>query len=135
MHRNQKHLSQHEIEQLEEKWRNAMLKGDIAVMGSLLAEDFIAIGVNGTLQTKEEALARLSNGKRHITSLELSDRRVRFYDSTALVTSKAEVKGNNGDDDISGSFRYTRVYVRNAQGKWKIVSFEASRIRESGDRK
>jgi ketosteroid isomerase-like protein len=38
-------------------------------------------------------------------------------------------------EDISGSYRYTRVYVRDAQGKWKIVSFEASRIREPGQPK
>jgi hypothetical protein len=25
--------------------------------------------------------------------------------------------------------------VRNAQGKWKIVSFEANRVREPGERK
>jgi len=135
MHRTQKHESHHEIDRLEEKWRDAMLKGDSTVMGSLLADDFIAIGVDGTLQTKEQSLARLSTGSRHITSLELSDRRVRFYGSTALVTSKSEVRGTNGEEDISGSYRYTRVYVRNAQGRWKIVSFEASRIREPGDRK
>jgi ketosteroid isomerase-like protein len=34
--------------------------------------------------------------------------------------------------DYTGSYRYTRVYVRNAQGLWKIVSFEASRIRFPG---
>jgi ketosteroid isomerase-like protein len=51
------------------------------------------------------------------------------------VTSLAEVKGTAGDGDISGSYRYTRVYVRDAQGAWKIVSFEASRIREPGEHK
>jgi len=51
------------------------------------------------------------------------------------VTSQAEVSGKNVMGDFSGTFRYTRVYVRNAQGKWKVVSFEASRIREPGERK
>jgi ketosteroid isomerase-like protein len=61
---------------------------------------------------------------------------VRFYGTTALVTSRAQAAGSNAEgEDISGSFRYTRVYVRNAQGKWKIVSFEASRIRQSGERR
>jgi len=133
--RTEKHESHHEIDQLEEAWRTAMLKADSAAMGSLLADDFIAITVNGTLQTKEETLAKLSSGKRRLTSLELSDRRVRFYGSTALVTSKAVVRGANADGEISGSYRYTRVYIRNAQGKWKIVSFEASRIRVPGKRK
>ena len=70
-----------------------------------------------------------------MTSIEFSDRKVRFYGQTALVTSRAEVSGNNADADFSGSYRYTRVYVRDEQGKWKIVSFEASRIRDSGEHK
>ena len=58
---------------------------------------------------------------------------MRFYGKTALVTSVAYVQGTTTDGDVSGSFRYTRVYVRDAQDKWKIVSFEASRIRQPGE--
>jgi ketosteroid isomerase-like protein len=135
MPKGQKHESRHEIDQMEEAWRNAVLKSDTALMDSLLADDFMAISANGTLQTKEETLAKLSSGRVHYTGLEVSDRKVRFYGTTALVTSRAEATGTSGGVDISGSYRYTRVYVRNAQGRWKIVSFEASQIREPGERK
>jgi ketosteroid isomerase-like protein len=60
---------------------------------------------------------------------------VRFYGTTALVTSLAEVQGTTPEGNISGSYRFTHVYARNAQGKWKIVSFEASKIREPGEHK
>jgi ketosteroid isomerase-like protein len=132
MPKGQKHESRREIDQLEEAWRNAVLKSDTALMESLLADDFMAISANGTLQTKEETLSKLGGGRVHYTGLEVSDRKVRFYGTTALVTSKAEATGTSGGVDITGSYRYTRVYVRNAQGKWKVVSFEASRIREPG---
>ncbi|MFY9853723.1 MAG: nuclear transport factor 2 family protein [Terracidiphilus sp.] len=135
MHKGERHESRREIDQLEEAWRNAVLKADIATMNSLLAEDYMAITPNGTLQTKEQALANLRSGATRVSSLEVTDRRVRFYGTTALVTSQADVSGTNAMGDFSGTFRYTRVYVRNAQGKWKIVSFEASRVREPGDRK
>lgn len=133
--RTQKHEGRHEIDQMEEAWRNAMMKGDVAAMSSLLADDYIAISASGTLQTKEDTLARLRSGRRHITSLELSDRKVRFYGTTALVTSLAHVNGTNADGEVIGNLRYTRVYVKNVQGKWKIVSFEASRIRAPRERK
>jgi ketosteroid isomerase-like protein len=135
MHRAQKHESRREIDQMEEAWRDAMVKADIPAMTSLLADDFIAITPYGTLQTKEEILANLRSGATRITALEIFDRRVRFYGTTALVTSRAEVSGTSGGVEVSGSYRYTRVYVRNAQGKWKIVSFEASRVHEAGERK
>ena len=136
MPRGQRHESRHEIDQLEEAWRNAELKGDTAAMNSLLADDYMAITPNGTLQSKEQTLANLHSGATHFTAIEISDHKVRFYGATALVTSRAEVSGTNATgEEFSGSFRYTRVYVRDAQGKWKIVSFEASRIREPGQPK
>jgi hypothetical protein len=45
----------------------------------------------------------------------------------------AAVNATTGEGDISGNYRYTRVYVRDATGTWKIVSFEASKIRDQGD--
>jgi ketosteroid isomerase-like protein len=102
---------------------------------SLLADDYLAITPNGTLQTKEQTLALMRSGQVRFTSLELSDRKVRFYGSTALVTSRAEVSGATPAGDISGSFLYTRVYVRDERGAWKVVSFEASRIRSQGERR
>ena len=135
MPRTQRHESHHEIFQLEEEWRTAMLKADIPAMDSLLADDYMAITPNGTLQSKEQSLANLRAGATHFTALEISDRKVRFYGTTALVTSRADASGTTAGGDFSGSFRYTRVYVRNAEGKWKVVSFEASRIREPGERK
>ena len=133
MRRAQRHESRHEIDQLEEDWRTAILTSDTAAMAALLADDYMAITASGTLQTREQALANLGSGRIHFTSLELLDRKVRFYGKTALVTSLAEVTGSNAEGDISGSFRYTRVYVRNDRGEWKIVSFEASRIRNAGE--
>ncbi len=130
-----KHDIRHEISALEDQWRDAVLKSDTNVMGSLLAEDYMAITPSGTLQTKQEALDNMRTHKVHITGLVLSDRKVRMYGNTALVTSIAEVQGTTPDGELSGNFRYQRVYVRDAQGRWKIVSFESNKIRPQGERK
>jgi ketosteroid isomerase-like protein len=135
MPRAEKHESKHEIDQLEEDWRQAALKSNTAAMDALLADDYMAITAAGTLQTKDQTLANLRSGLTHFTSLGFFDRKVRFYGTTAVVTSIAQVNGVTPEGDISGSYRYTRVYVRGAAGKWKIVSFEASRIREPDERK
>jgi ketosteroid isomerase-like protein len=129
----QKHERRHEIDHLEDVWRDALMRGDTTVMSSLLADDYMAITPSGTLQTKDETLANLRSGRLHIASLEVTDRKVRFYGSTALVTSTAEVKAANVDGDLSGSYRYTRVYVKDAAGAWKIVSWEANRILAPGE--
>jgi ketosteroid isomerase-like protein len=126
--RNQKHETRHEIDQLEDIWCNALLKSNVAAVDALLADDYMAITPSGTLQTRDQALANLRSGQTHFTAINISERKVRFYRTTALVTSLAEVQGTAGGHDISGSYRYTRVYVRDDKGKWKVVSFEASKI-------
>lgn len=130
MPRTERHESRHEIDQLEEEWRDAVLKGDTAVMNSLLADDYMSISARGTLQTKDETIALLRSGRVHITTIDVSDRKVRFYGTTALVTSYAQVQGTTPEGDLSGDYRYTRVYVRDPEGNWKIVNFEASKISE-----
>ncbi len=130
-----KHENRNEILQLEDVWRTAMLKADTAAMATLLADDYIAITAAGTLQTKDEAINNLRTHHVRFTTLDITERKVRFYGNTALVNSVAFVQGTTTDGDVSGSYRYTRVYVRDAQDKWKIVSFEASRIRQPGEHK
>jgi ketosteroid isomerase-like protein len=133
--RGQKHEIRHEIDHLEDAWRDAILKQDAAKMKSLLADDYMGITASGLLQTKDQAIADLHSDRLHLAALNISDRKVRFYGTTALVTSLAEIQGSAADGDISGAYRYTHVYVRDAQGVWRIVSFEASRIRESVEHK
>ncbi len=135
MPRSQRHENRHEIDQLEQSWRDAILHRNASAMESLLADDYIAITANGTLQSKDQTLTNLRAGTLKFASIEFSDRKVRFYGQTALVTSRAEVTGGGQDGEVSGSYRYTRVYVKDEHGNWKIVSFEASRIRSPEERK
>lgn len=133
--KSQKQESRHEIDALEDTWRNAVLTSNTTTLSSLLADDYMAITPSGTLQTKDESLAILRAGRVHFAVIDISDRKVRFYGNTAVVTSLANIQANTPDGPVTGSYRYTRVYVRDPQGKWKIVSFEASRIRDPGSHK
>jgi ketosteroid isomerase-like protein len=127
--------NRHQIDRLEDAWRNALMTSNTKAMDALLAEDYMAITASGTLESREDALEDLRSGKLHFTTIDVSDRKVRFYGSTAVVTSQANIQATTPDGPISGNYWYTRVYARNAQGQWKVVSFEASRVREPGQHK
>ena len=93
MPRGERHETRHEIDRLEDHWREAILSGNVAAMDSLLADDYMAITANGTLQSKERRWPIMRSGALHFKSIEFIDRKVRFYGTTALVTSRAEVSG------------------------------------------
>lgn len=133
MPRAEKHEIRHQIEKLENSWRTALLHGNSSAMDALMADDYMAITPTGILESKEQELANLRSGRVRFASIELTDRKIRLYGTTALVTSRAEVKGSRPEGDISGSYRYTRVWVKDARGVWRIVSFEANKIKEPRD--
>ncbi len=133
--RAQRHEYRHDIDTVEEQWRTAILKGNASELENLLAEDYVGITAKGAIQTREQAVTNLKSGSFQLSSLVISDRKVRVYGETAVVTSAAELTGSKKDSEASGRYRYTRVWVRTPTGQWKIVSFEASRIQDSGDHK
>ncbi len=122
-----KHLYQKQVEALETQWRIAQVNGDIPTLERLLADDYIGITANGTVQTKDEALAAIRNKTFALSKIDLSEVKARIHGDTAVVTSKAQVEGTLDGVDMSGTYRYTRVYVRKL-GTWQITNFEVTRI-------
>ena len=116
-----------EVENLESQWRTAVIQNDVATVNRLLADDYLGINPDGTLETKADALAQQRSGTMKIASIDPDNVKVRVYGDTAVVTSRVDVVGHDGDRDISGRYHYTHVYSRRS-GDWKIVSFEASRM-------
>jgi ketosteroid isomerase-like protein len=127
------HAAHKEIEALELQWRQAIISNDVNKMDHLLADDYIGISANGTVETKAQALAQRKTGTMRIVKLDINDLKVRVYGDTAVVTSRADLQGTNGQSDIGGNYRYTRVYNYRF-GQWKIVSFEASRMHDTDAR-
>ncbi len=116
-----------EIEGLESEWRASLVHNDVSTAEHLLADDYLGINANGTLETKADAVASRRAGMLKLTQLNPTNLKIRVYGDTAVVVSRVQVQGTNDNRDISGLYRYTRVYNKRA-GQWKIVSFEASRI-------
>jgi ketosteroid isomerase-like protein len=123
------HAVHKQIESLEMQWRQAVVDNNVPVIDHLLADDYVGISANGTIEDKAQAIAQRKAGTVRITVLNLDDLKIRLYGDIAVVTSIADLQGVNGQSDISGKYRYTRVYNRRL-GEWKIVSFEASRIHD-----
>jgi ketosteroid isomerase-like protein len=133
MPHHENHAIHKEIEALELQWREAIIANDVTKMDHLLADDYIGISANGTVETKAQSLAQRKAGTVRILKLDINDLKVRVYGETAVVTSRADLEGTNGQSDISGNYRYTRVY-NHRFGQWKIVSFEASRMHDADAR-
>lgn len=112
---------------MERELAQALMRRDRAMVGSILAEDYILTTSRGNLVDKPRAMADLGSPDLAVESCEIDDVNVRVYGGAAVVIGRSSVTGQLGDQDLSGRFRYTRVYARR-QGRWQIVAAHLSRF-------
>ena len=116
------------VEQMEEKWRLALVNSDGPALDKLLADDFMGISSNGTVSDKHQYIARLSSHQSEFKTFEVLEQKIRVQPGLAVATSEARVIGSLESRPIRGIFRYTKVYSRDTTGQWKVLSFEATRV-------
>lgn len=126
-----RHDPKHQVAALEEQWRTATLSGDVTSLDKLLADDYIGITATGEVNTKSQQLDRMRKWSRIVTAFRISDMKVKMIDSTAIVTSRAEVDTLADGVLAKAHFRYTRVYHHLPSGSWQVTNFEATRIPEA----
>ncbi len=114
-----------EILDLERQSKEAAIRRDVAFVERMLADDYVGIGPQGEVVTKTDTIAARKRAQLHYDSIDLSEMVVRVYGNAAIVTARAEVKGNELGEDFSGPYRFTRVWVKR-NGHWQTVSYEAT---------
>jgi ketosteroid isomerase-like protein len=113
------------IAQLEQQWVDAILAKDTATIDRLLAADFVGT-TNDRRYIKRQAIEDVRAGTHDV--LRLEDVQVRLYGDTAIVDVDQTEQSRHGDDDFSGSYMFTNVWVKQ-DGQWRAVASPGSRIR------
>ena len=124
-----KREAREQILALEQQWKRAQVSGDVSAMDKLLSDDYLGITSGGDVLTKAQQLDRMRTRALSLTSLEISDIKIKLVGQIAIVNSLARTAGTSDSVRLDGSFRYTRVYQHLPSGAWKITNFEITRIR------
>jgi ketosteroid isomerase-like protein len=116
-----------ELLKLEGEIAVAIVQSDVAFVQRVWGDDFFYTGVRGETKTKKEIVAELKASQLKFERMQFDDQRVRVYGETAVVTGRATTEGRGPQGEISGRFRYTRVYVKR-NGQWQLVTFHGTPI-------
>jgi unsaturated rhamnogalacturonyl hydrolase len=119
--------TEREVLDAERHWREAWVAGDAAALDRIHAANYIAIPNIGTTSTRAEVMADVKQGVFRYSSMKHSEQNVRFFGGTAVVVGRTTNEGRRGDRDVSGDFRYTRIYVKR-DGRWQAVLSQYTRI-------
>lgn len=113
------------VRQSETEWVTAIVQKDTPTIERLLADDFIGT-TNDVRYGKSEAINDAKTGV-HDT-LAMDDVQVRLYGNTAVVTFDQNERSRHGEEDFSGHYMFTNVWVKQGD-RWVAVSLYGSRIR------
>jgi ketosteroid isomerase-like protein len=115
-----------EIRELERDLIAAVLRRDTDFLKQILADEITTINPRGDFYGKSVMINFDENLVNE--SIVTDEIKVAVYENTAVVTGRATVKSRYKEEDLSGKYRFTRVYVK--KERWRIVAYQATRIVE-----
>jgi ketosteroid isomerase-like protein len=107
---------------LDNSWNRALEMTDTKALDMLLADNFVSIDIDGSVQTKREFLASLKSTGYHTPSQSVTEEsKVDVYGSSALVLglfrTQSKVKGRS----VTRRERFLDTWV-NLNGTWRCVA-------------
>lgn len=126
-HRNAADTEEAIKKKLEYDRNDAIIHSDVATLDRLSAADYTLIDVFGANRTKPDLLKSFQSGDIKIPSRSVEDLNVRAFGNTAVVTGRVTQQGTSAGKDISGQYRFTRVYTQGKSG-WQAVAAQETRV-------
>ena len=105
---------------LDSEYQDAVKRNDAAIMDRILADDFILITSSGRTYRKSELLDEAKSGRTIYEHQEDTDKTVRLWGDTAIVTAKLWEKGKDSGKPFEYRLWFSDVYRRTPDG-WKYV--------------
>jgi len=119
--------AQQEVLSTDDARIKARTSGDLQTMGRIYADDYTLVTAEGVLRTKEDQISEMRTGQLQFKPVEILERTVRLYDSTAIVLSRERSTIIRNGQNIGGDFRVDRVYIRR-DGRWQLVLTHATPV-------
>jgi ketosteroid isomerase-like protein len=111
---------------LHEAGDKALMSADLAVLGRILADDYVQYNEAGESFTKQEVLNNFRSGAIRYPSIVSTGRKIRLFGDMAVVHgSESDIVETNGKQS---SVRYVYLDVlRKHDGEWKLVASQLAR--------
>ena len=119
--------AQKEVLSTDDARIEARQSADVQTMSKIYADDYTLVTAEGDIRTKDDQISELRSGQLQFRPIELLERTVRKYKSTAIVQSRERSIIMRNGRDIGGDFRANRVYVKR-NGRWQLVLTQVTRI-------
>jgi len=116
------------VRETEKAWAAAAVKGDLAELEKVLANDLVYTHSSARTENKAQFIDALRTGATKYESIDYDEMNVRVYGDTAVLNAVARVKVTpRGQSTNSMNLRLLHVFHKN-QGRWQMVAHQSTRI-------
>jgi ketosteroid isomerase-like protein len=110
---------------LDSEYQQAVRNNDAAAISRLLPDDFVLVLGSGKTLSKADLVNEARTALRQYERQESTERTVRVWGDTAVVTAKLWAKGSEGGKSFEVFIWFSDTYVR-TQGGWRYSLGQAS---------
>ncbi len=116
-----------EIEAVERARFAAWVKGDVAEIAPLLADDLVYCHSSGVCESKAQLLKAIGSGNTVYRSIDVLEMRPRSANGAVIVNGKAAIKVESHGNPLAFTLVYTDVYVKR-DGRWLLASWQSTQV-------
>lgn len=116
------------VARLEDRIRLAAIKGEATWWDEYLSDYYTDTDSQGKVSNKAAVVAMYRSSDLSYDTMNLSDRSVHVFNGdTVIVTGKATIEGTYRGQSLSGSYQFTRVWVKSGLD-WQLAASQATKI-------
>ena len=115
------------VVKLEQERVEAMVKGDLATLERVLADDFVYTHSNARVETRPQLLEALRSGVMKYDGMTHSEVTAQAYGETVLLRGLSDLKIKANGAPLSFRVRFLAVYAR-LKGRWQMVAWQSTRV-------
>jgi ketosteroid isomerase-like protein len=114
------------IKQLEHDWTDAMKAGDADKLSTILGNDWVGLGPDGTTQTKAQFVAGLKSGDYKLASFDFGPMTVKVVGGVAIAQGTDTEKSATKGKDSSGKYLWMDVFTKRGDSWVAVRSVDAA---------
>jgi ketosteroid isomerase-like protein len=113
---------------LEQERVDAAIKGDLATLERIFADDLIYTHSNARVESKQQFLEAVKSGSTKYLEMKHGDLKAQVYGDTVVLRGKSDVKVSlNGQPPVSLQLRILIVYVK-LNNRWQMTTWQSTRL-------
>jgi ketosteroid isomerase-like protein len=117
-----------DVQAAELQFFTALRHADGKALAELLTENFLLIDVmSGSEISRADLIGVVSSRQLTFEQVDRLETRVRFYQTTAIVTGRTRMSGRFGEQAWAAHSRYTHVYVLE-RNHWRLATAQGTQV-------